>query len=69
MRLPNVPFKYEPNLWQQILGRIQQAFENGHSKGADIEVGAGAGIVFTDENGLRYRYTVDTSGDLVKTAL
>jgi len=69
MRLPLAPPQYSATIWQQVIDLIQRAFSDTHSKGADIEVGAGAGIVFTDENGLRYRYTVDTAGDLVKTAL
>ncbi len=60
---------YDPNAELDRNQQIEQADDENHKKGRDIEVGGSCRVTLTSPGGIRYWLSVDDAGALTVTAV
>lgn len=62
--LPMAPKQYDQAAEQAMRSLVERALNERFAKGADIELGRGSAIVWTDSAGVRWRATLLATGQL-----
>lgn len=69
MKLPQAPSAYSQRDEQHVRGELERQDKKNVKSGEDVVFPILTGPVLTDEDGVRWRIVVDTSGNLSTEAL